>query len=640
MVVASKLASSRFLGLYAVQLLCLAAAVRILNDIVYRRRSGSGGNAKHRSRRSSPSRGSGGEDDTIKMDSAFWRRLRSLLRLCVPHLVSLEFGGVLLLLALFYLRTHLTLLFARVVGRNGRFLVERNTKAFLFSVADIGLLAIPGTILQIGVQYVKIMTQQRLRDNLQAALHKEYLKGNTIYMIATQSAVIDNPDHRLTQETNQFCKGVAGLFRALFKPILDVVTLSLELSKRGGFAPPGFLLSYYLLVATCMSVLLPNFGQLVATSQQKEGNLRTKHHQLISHAEEIAFYNGEELEREHAGRLLRSLVRHEYKIKRTKWLSGFSDSLFIKYGASLVGYLVCSLVVLDQRDLMTKGELTQLYLQNVQLYVPFSGAIGRMLLMHKQIGALCGSVHRIGELREKLERINALNERSEVANVVYVEDQVRWTDVDIVSPAGICLLRDFNLTVTPGRHTLIMGSNGSGKTALMRVLSGLWPLAKGGVALPPAAASLMCLPQRTYLPPGSLRALLTYPCVTEDARGGVPERAFVADDAIVSAAVSFGLSSMMEREGGLDTSKNWEEVLSGGERQRVALVRVVLHRPQFAFLDECTSAISQDDEPYFYSLLQKAGVTLITVSHRETLRTLHPVVVYLDGEGGYQISGQ
>ncbi|KAG5493614.1 hypothetical protein JIQ42_01987 [Leishmania sp. Namibia] len=640
MAVVSKFVPRRFLGFYSMQLLCLAAAVRILNAVVRRRRAGSG-NTKHRSRRTFPSCiGSRDESDTIKIDRIFWRRLRSLVRLCIPNFVSLEFGGVLLMLTLFCLRTHLTLLFARVVGRNGRYLVERNTRAFFFSVADIGLLAIPGTILQIGAQFVKMMVQQRLRDNLQAALLTEYLKGNHICVMATQSAGIDNTDHRLTQETDQFCKGIAGLFRTLFKPVLDVVTLSIELSKHGGLAPSAFLISYYLLVATCMSVLLPNFGQMVATSQQKEGNLRTKHHQLISHAEEIAFYNGEEIEREHTGRLLRSLIRHEYTIKRTKWLSGCSDSLLIKYGSSLVGYLVCSLVVLDQCHLMTKGELTQLYLQHVQLYIPFSAAVGRMLLMHKQIGALCGSVHRIGELRERLEHLNALNARSEMANVFYSDDFVQWSDVDIVSPTGTSLLRDFSLAVTPGKHTLIMGSNGSGKTALMRVLSGLWPLAKGKLALPTAPESLMFLPQRTYLPPGSLRALLTYPQLAEEVCAGKPEQNFVSDEAIMSAAISFGLCSLMDREGGMDASENWEEILSGGERQRVALVRVLLHRPQFAFLDECTSAISQDEEPFFYSLLQKAGVTLITVSHRETLRKLHRVVISLDGEGGYEVSGE
>ncbi|CAJ1011767.1 putative ABC transporter transmembrane region 2/ABC transporter [Leishmania naiffi] len=638
MAVVSKLASSRFLGFYALQLLCLTAAVRILNAVLCRRRAGSG-STKHRSHRSSSSYVSGSDDeDTIRMNRIFWERLGSLLRVCIPRFVSLEFGSVLLMLTLFYLRTRLTLLFARVVGRSGRFLVEHNKKAFCFCVADIGLLAIPGTILQVGLKYVKIMTQQRLRDNLQAALHKEYLKGTTVYMISTQNATIDNTDHRLTQETDQFCRSVAGVFRALFKPILDVVTLSIELSKHGGPSPPAFLISYYLFIATCMSVLLPNFAQLVATSQQKEGNLRTKHHQLISHAEEIAFYNGEEIECEHVGRLLRSLIRHEYKIKRTKWLTGCSDSLFIKYGASIVGYLLCSLVVVDQCHLMSKGELTQLYLQSVQLYVPFSEAIGQILLMHKQLGALCGSVHRIGELRERLERINALNVRSEMDNVVYSDDLVQWAHVDIVSPAGVSVLRDFNLTVTPGRHTLIMGSNGSGKTALMRVLSGLWPLAKGRVTLPTAPESFMCLPQRTYLPPGSLRAVLTYPYVTEDTCNGKSEQAFVPDEVIMSAATSFGLSTMMDREGGLNASENWEEVLSGGERQRVALVRVLLHRPKFAFLDECTSAISQDEEPFFYSLLQKAGVTLISVSHREALRKLHRVVIFLDGEGGYQVS--
>ncbi|GET91941.1 abc transporter, putative [Leishmania tarentolae] len=208
MAAVSKLTSSRFLGFYAMQLLCLAAAVRIIGAVVRRQRTLSGG-TKHRSRRCNPLRvGGSSKDDTVKMDRIFWERLLSLLRLCIPRFVSLEFGGVLLLLTLFYLRTHLTLLFARVVGRNGRYLVERNTKAFIFSVADIGLLAIPGTILQIGVQYVKIMTQQRLRDNLQAALHKEYLKGNTIYMIATQGASMTTPTTVSQRRQTNSAKGL------------------------------------------------------------------------------------------------------------------------------------------------------------------------------------------------------------------------------------------------------------------------------------------------------------------------------------------------------------------------------------------------------------------------------------------------
>ncbi|KPA81144.1 glycosomal transporter (GAT2) putative (GAT2) [Leptomonas pyrrhocoris] len=638
MPVASKLASGRNLGFYAAQLLCAAAALRIMSDLIQRRKSGA--TPKRRSRHSSPSRTSGSDEgeEPIKLDRVFWRRFCSLLGLTFPRLVTFESGGAMLLVVLFYLRTQLTLLFAAAVGRNGRFLVEGKIKLFLFSVADIGLLAIPGTVLQIGVQYIKMMVQQRMRDNLQAALNKEYLQGNTVYMIATQSSIIDNPDHRMVQDANQFCKSVAHLFRALFKPILDVVTLSLELAKHGGFAAPGFLMSYYFLVATGMAVLLPNFAQLVAVSQQKEGNLRTKQYQLINHAEEIAFYNGEDIEREQTGRLLRSLIRHEYKIKRFKFMSGFSDNLLIKYGASLVGYLVCSLVAYDQRNLMSKGELTQMFLQNVQLYVPFSGALGRMLLIHKRVGALCGSVHRLGELREKLDRINAMNARNALANVRYAESVVAWSNIEIISPAGICIVRDFSLTVVPGKHTLIMGSNGSGKSSLLRVLSGLWLPAKGIVTIPSGTNALMCLPQRTYLPSGSLRALLTYPSAVEDAARESPETAFVSDEVIIDAAHSFGLGGMMEREGGLDASKNWEQVLSGGERQRVALVRVLLHRPLFAFLDECTSAISQDDEPYFYDLLQKAGVTVITVSHRETLRKLHRAVVLLDGEGGYSVS--
>lgn len=639
MAVVSRQITGGALGVRAAQLICLAAVIRLLSELVRRRRSAYGSSSLRRLQRSEKA-----AEKSVEIDANFWRRLFALLRMAMPRLVSVEFAGVVFLTFLFYLRTRLTLLFARTVGRNGRYLVERDVKAFLFGVADVGLLAIPGSILHVGVQYVKMMVQQRLRDNLQAALHKEYLKGSNVYVIATQGSMIDNPDHRITVEAQQFCKGIATLFQSFFKPTLDVITLTMELSRQGGYAPPAFLISYYLFVATCMSALLPSFSTMIAASQEKEGNLRSKHHQLISHAEEIAFYGGEDIEREHTGRLLRSILRHEVRIKEAKWVSGLLDTLFIRYGSSLIGYLVCSLVTYEQRDLVSKPELTQLYLQSVQLYIPLSSAIGRMLLMHLRISALCGCVQRLGEMHEMFQRIGAMNDRCDSGNISYADDEIRFIDVDVVSPAGMELVRNFSLSTRSGVHTLILGCNGSGKTSLMRLIMGLWPLRSGKLVLPRNPHDLMCMSQRTYLPLGSLRTVLTYPSVMEqpDSANQNNRNSSINgfdDAAILSAASLVGLSAMLEREGGLDAIKTWEEVLSGGERQRVALTRVLLHRPKFVFLDESTSAVSQDDEPYLYAQLQKAGVTLITVSHRASLRSMHQVVVELDGEGGYRVSG-
>lgn len=79
------------------------------------------------------------------------------------------------------------------------------------------------------------------------------------------------------------------------------------------------------------------------------------------------------------------------------------------------------------------------------------------------------------------------------------------------------------------------------------------------------------------------------------------------------------LGFLVKREGGFDTVNDWNDVLSGGEKQRMAIARLLYHRPQYAILDECTSAVSIDVEGHLYTFMKNMGITLITVSHRETL---------------------
>lgn len=615
----SKPGCNGVLGFFSIQLLCVSLLVKIVQSLMSRRSS-----KRHRRPRG---------HTEVKIDATFFRRLVPLLKICVPGIFTVEFAGVFTLTSLLLLRTKLTLLMARTIGRNGRLLVEKKTKDFLFGVADVALLSIPGTVINVAVTYCKSMLQQRFRDNLQTVLQSEYLRGNNVYVIATQNN-IDNPDHRIAQDSKVFCSELTDLFQSVLKPFLDVVTLSMALSKAGGYGAPGLLGSYYVLVGTLMATTLPNFAGLVATSQEKEGDLRTTHSQLVQHAEEVAFYGGEELEREHADRLLRSITRHELLIKNVKWWSGLMDSLLIKYGAVCIGYIVCGAVTLDQKDFLTKPELTQVYLQSSQLYMPLSVAIGKLLLLHKKIGALCGSAHRVGELREVLHKISVANLSSVNENFTVKEgsDEIVISHADIATPSGTVLIEDLSLTIIRGRHVLVMGTNGSGKSALIRTLSQLWPL-RNGTVTKPEDSSILFLPQKAYLPPGTLRAQMVYPLTEDEAAANG-----VTDADILNYSSALGLIQVVEREGGLDAIKNWHEVLSGGERQRVALVRVLVHRPMFVFLDECTSAVSQDDEPRLYAQLQNVGVTLISVSHREALRLLHDQLLELDGEGGYRLT--
>ncbi|CAM9106608.1 unnamed protein product [Ascophyllum nodosum] len=216
-------------------------------------------------------------------------------------------------------------------------------------------------------------------------------------------------------------------------------------------------------------------------------------------------------------------------------------------------------------------------------------------------------------------------------SVLLNEDSViEFIDVPLVTPTGEVLIESLSFKVEAGMNVLIAGPNGSGKSSMFRVLGGLWPLA-GGTLLKPPGSRLFYVPQRPYLALGTLRDQVVYPHTLEEAIGKG-----LTDEALVSILESVKLGYLLEREGGWDAVRDWSDVLSGGEKQRLALSRLFYHRPQFAILDECTSAVSVDVEGAIYRLAARSGITLFTVSHRKSLWEHHEYLLRFDGLGGYE----
>lgn len=169
-----------------------------------------------------------------------------------------------------------------------------------------------------------------------------------------------------------------------------------------------------------------------------------------------------------------------------------------------------------------------------------------------------------------------------------------FEDVPIISPNGDTLISKMSFKIEPGMHLMIAGPNGCGKSSLFRILGELWP-ATGGVIHKPKADQIFYIPQRPYLPNGTLRDQLIYPDTLAQfkAKGKT-------DEDLMTLLNDVRLGKLVKREGGWSSDNDWNDVLSGGEKQRVAMARLLYHKPKYAILDECTSAVSIDVEQHLY----------------------------------------
>jgi putative ATP-binding cassette transporter len=238
---------------------------------------------------------------------------------------------------------------------------------------------------------------------------------------------------------------------------------------------------------------------------------------------------------------------------------------------------------------------------------------------------------RLAEWKAGVDRLTTFSEamlkaKQEAARTAFVAaaaepGELTLEDVEVRLPNGALLLEDVDLTVHQGQSLLLSGPSGSGKTTLFRVLAGLWPYGRGRVSLPPDARTLF-LPQKPYLPIGTLREVLSYP----DAPGRH------TDDVAREALEACGLGHLLPR---LDEAANWSLMLSGGEQQRLAFARALLYRPNWLFLlflDEATSALDEAAEQRMYRLIAERlpGATVISIAHRPAAVALHERKLTID----------
>jgi len=299
------------------------------------------------------------------------------------------------------------------------------------------------------------------------------------------------------------------------------------------------------------------------------------------------------------------------------------------------------------KSVQTSSDITQDYIRNSSLLINLSKAIGRIVTSYEDLQRLAGYTKLVTQMHKVLsdlhsgiyvrdfvnpQRLQEQNLRPNGGQRI-LSDNIRFDKVSIVTPNGDILVNEIDFELRRGENLMIVGPNGCGKSSLFRILGGLWPL-WNGILYAPKDADVFYIPQRPYLVVGTFRDQVVYPDTYEQMliKGYTDQK---LEELLEQVKLTPLLQKQMA-ENGWNTQKDWFDVLSGGEKQRIAMARVFYHRPKFAILDECTSAVSVDVEAFMYKHCKELGITLITISHRPSLWVHHNKKLDMDGRGGFR----
>ncbi|XP_030631104.1 ATP-binding cassette sub-family D member 3b isoform X2 [Chanos chanos] len=595
-----------------------------------------------------------GKKDKTTVDKVFLSRVGHILKIMVPQIFCKESGYMLLIAAMLVARTYCdvwmihngTMIESAIIGRS-----TRAFKQYLFSFITImPFISLVNNTLKLGLNELKLCFRVRLTQHL----YNDYLKGFTFYKMGNLDNRIANPDQLLTQDVEKFCNSVVDLYSNLSKPLLDILIYLLKLSSNMGAGGPVSLLTYLLFSGLLLTHLRKPISKMTVTEQTYEGEYRYVNARLITNSEEIAFYNGNKREKQTIQKTFQKLVDHLYNFIFFRFSMGVMDSIIAKYIAMVVGYLVISRPFLDHSNKRhlnsTHSELREDYYQTGRMLMSLATALGRVVLAGRELSRLSGFTARITEIQTVLKELNAGKyERTMVTHpsketkmtekiplvpgsgeIVFADNIIKFEHIPLATPNGDILIRDLTFEVTSGTNVLVCGPNGCGKSSLFRVLGELWPVF-GGQLTKPHRGKLFYVPQRPYMTLGSLRDQVIYPDTHDDQK-----RKGTSDRILKEYLDNVQLGHILDREGSWDSVQDWMDVLSGGEKQRMAMARLFYHKPQFAILDECTSAVSVDVEDYIYSHCRKVGITLFTVSHRKSLWKHHQFYLHMDGRGNFE----
>ena len=450
-----------------------------------------------------------------------------------------------------------------------------------------------------------------------------WLQNKTYYNLQMFGKDTDNPDQRISEDVRQFVEmtlsfGI-GILKA-FCTFASFVVILYNLSGSLSFTFMGktWTINGYMLWASLIYSVIGTYithivgRKLVKINfiQQKyEADFRFSMIRLRESAESVAFYRGEAQEGSVFKQRFKMLLDNFWKLVNKQ-----KQLVFLNSGYSQIAIIFPFVVAMNRY--LTKEVTLGGLMQVASAFGRVQDSLSYFVDMYSSIAQWQAVVMRLTYFGRHMHEVSQQAERFHVERFA-AADVVEADNMQINLPDGKPLLENISFTLQPGHNVLIKGVSGSGKSTLLRAISGIWPFVDGKIFLP-ERDKLMFIPQKPYLPLGTLRAALNYP-------GNKP----IDDTELIYLMDLCQIGYLKDK---LDLEADWSHVLSVGEQQRLAFVRAHIQQPQWLFLDEATSALDEDTEATMYSLLQERlmQTTVVSVGHRSTLNKYHELVLRLN----------
>ena len=456
-------------------------------------------------------------------------------------------------------------------------------------------------------------------ERLNALLVSRWLADKNYHRLQMLRSAPDNIEQRIQQDAQDFIASTFEFIRGMLNSVLSTVEFTLVLWGLAGalhlfgFTIPKGLVYFifiFVIVATAIAMWIGN--PLIKYNYQNEqlnGDYRYSLIRIRDNSESIAFYHGEWREQKSLSMRFGAIIRNRWLIVRQSlMLTGFND---------IVTQSIKLLPILLQAPRLFAGQIKIGDIQQtVLVFVRLQNALSFFRNFYKQFTVYRARLERLYGFMQSMDDDSC----TQLPQQETVSDGLRLQNATLYRADGEKLIENISLVVSSGQSLLIQGPSGCGKTSLLRMMAGLWPFGSSGSIRSPRHEDTMFVPQRAYVPQGSLREAVCYPNIDPHH----PE--------LAQALTLCRLEKLIDK---LDEVGNWQQTLSPGELQRVAFARILLGKPKLILLDEATSALDEPTEAALYRLLRRQlpHSIIVSIGHRGTLAEFHDKSMYIARAG-------